>query len=243
MAAMQHNARNRAPFVVEALGTEGVRRILDLGGGPAIYSIAFARASSEVQCEILDLPAVVPLTREYLTEAGLSSRISVRTGDMLAEDLGSGWDLIMLNAICHMFSEEQNRGLFRRARRALAPKGRLAVQVAVPCSVTEVGEQETLTEVMVAVGGGGVPPPPPDQLLHPESVPKESRPKPSNRPGTMDNIDTQLLLLRMAISPIWIAQFENRHKLTTAPIKIQQHDGHGMAARVCGWRRLSVTPM
>ena len=128
IAAMQHNARNRAPFVVEALGTQGVRRILDLGGGSAIYSIAFARASSEAQCEILDLPAVVPLTREYLADAGLSARISVRTGDMFAEDLGSGWDLIMLNAICHMFSEEQNRELFRRARHALAPKGRLAVQ-------------------------------------------------------------------------------------------------------------------
>ena len=34
----------------------------------------------------------------------------------------------MLNAICHMFSEEQNRDIFRRARRALAPNGRLVVQ-------------------------------------------------------------------------------------------------------------------
>jgi hypothetical protein len=47
---------------------------------------------------------------------------------MLHDDFGSGYDIIMLNAICHMFSEEQNRDLFRRARHALAPNGRLAVQ-------------------------------------------------------------------------------------------------------------------
>ena len=128
IAAMQHNARDRAPLVVEALGTEGVHRILDLGGGSGIYSIAFAQASREAKCEILDLPGVVPLTREYVAKAGLSAQIVVRAGDMLHDDLGSGYDLITLNAICHMFSEKQNMELFRRARLALAPKGRLAVQ-------------------------------------------------------------------------------------------------------------------
>ena len=47
---------------------------------------------------------------------------------MLTDDLGSGYDIITLNAICHMFSEEQNQQLFRRARQALAPNGRLVVQ-------------------------------------------------------------------------------------------------------------------
>ena len=47
---------------------------------------------------------------------------------MLHDDFGSGYDIIMLNAICHMFSEEQNRDIFRRARKALAPNGRLVVQ-------------------------------------------------------------------------------------------------------------------
>jgi cyclopropane fatty-acyl-phospholipid synthase-like methyltransferase len=125
---MQHNARDRAPAVVKALGMEGIHRILDLGGGSGIYSIAFAKASSEAKCEILDLAEVVPLTCEYVAKAGLSSQIVVRAGDMLHDDLGSGYDLIMLNAICHMFSEKQNMELFRRARLALAPRGRMAVQ-------------------------------------------------------------------------------------------------------------------
>jgi (2Fe-2S) ferredoxin/predicted O-methyltransferase YrrM len=128
IAAMQRNARDRAPLVVKALGTAGVRRILDLGGGSGAYSIAFAKASSDVRSEILDLPEVVPLTSEYVSQAGVSAQVSIRAGDMLHDNFGSGYDIIMLNAICHMFSEEQNLDIFRRARQALAQNGRLVVQ-------------------------------------------------------------------------------------------------------------------
>ncbi len=128
IAAMDRNAKARAPLLVRALGTAGVRRILDPGGGSGAYSIAFAKASSDVRCEILDVPEVVPLTTEYVKKSGVSDQISLRSADMLTDDLGSGYDIIMLNAICHMFSEEQNQQLFRRARLALAPNGRLVVQ-------------------------------------------------------------------------------------------------------------------
>ena len=128
IAGMQRNAKDRAPLVVKALSTTGVRRILDLGGGSGVYSIAFAKACPDVHCEILDIPEVVPLTADYVSQAGVSAQVSLRTGDMLQDDFGSGYDIIMLNAICHMFSEQQNRDIFRRAHQALAPNGRLVVQ-------------------------------------------------------------------------------------------------------------------
>ncbi|MGO8757376.1 MAG: methyltransferase [Terracidiphilus sp.] len=128
ITGMQQNAKDRAPLVVRALGTDNVRRILDLGGGSGIYSIAFAQANREIKCEILDLSEVVPLTTDYVRRAGVESQVSIRAGDMLHDDLGRGFDIVLLNAICHMFSEEQNRQLFRRARAALAPNGRLVVQ-------------------------------------------------------------------------------------------------------------------
>jgi SAM-dependent methyltransferase len=128
IAGMQQNSLHRAPQVVKALGTAGVRSILDLGGGSGIYSVAFAQACPDLHSEILDLPAVVPLTNDYIAKAGVAAQVSIRAGDMLRDDFGTGYDLILLNAICHMFSAEQNLEIFRRARRALAPNGRLAVQ-------------------------------------------------------------------------------------------------------------------
>jgi predicted O-methyltransferase YrrM len=128
ITAMDRIAKHRGALVVKALGTAGVRRTLDLGGGSGAYSIAFAKASPTVRCEILDIPEVVPITTAYVNKAGVSTQVSVRPGDMLKGGFGSGYDIIMLNAICHMFSEEQNRDIFRRAHQALAPNGRLVVQ-------------------------------------------------------------------------------------------------------------------
>jgi (2Fe-2S) ferredoxin/predicted O-methyltransferase YrrM len=128
IAAMQRNSKDRAPLLVKHLGAAGLRRILDLGGGSGVYSIAFAKAFPGVRCDILDLPEVTPLTADYVNKAGMSRQITVHAGNMLVDDLGSNYDLVMLNAICHMFSEEQNLALFRRIRWALAPKGRLVMQ-------------------------------------------------------------------------------------------------------------------
>ena len=128
IAAMDRNARERAQAVVNAAGAESVRRILDLGGGSGAYSIAFARANPQVTAEVLDLPDVIPLTQAYIRQAGLGDRIHTRVGDMLRDPLGQGFDVVLLSAICHMFSAEENRALFRRAHTALVPGGRLLVQ-------------------------------------------------------------------------------------------------------------------
>ncbi len=128
IAAMDHNAKERAGAVVKAVATDGIKRMLDLGGGSGAYSIAFARALPGLKTEILDLADVVPLTQQYIREAGLSDRITTRVGDMLRDPLGENYDLITILAICHMFSSDENRQLFKRAYAALAPKGRLVVQ-------------------------------------------------------------------------------------------------------------------
>ncbi len=128
IAAMDHNARGRAEGVVQAVGINGARRMLDLGGGSGAYSIAFAKAAPELRGEILDLADVLPITQEHLRRAGVADRISTRAGDMLQADLGRDRDLVLLSAICHMFSVEENQQLLKRIYQALAPNGRVVVQ-------------------------------------------------------------------------------------------------------------------
>ena len=128
IAAMNYNAKERTSAVLKAVGTNGIRRMLDLGGGSGAYSIAFARALPQAESEILDVAEVVPLTQKYVREAGLAGRIKVRSGDMLRDPLGGNYDLVLLLAICHMFSVEENRVLLRRTHDALAPGGRIVIQ-------------------------------------------------------------------------------------------------------------------
>ncbi len=127
IAAMHDNATARAPQLVAALDLSGVRRVLDVGGGSGAYSIAFARAVPGLVAVVLDQAEVVPLTARYAAEAGVSDRVTTRVGDLNADDFGTGYDLVLIAAICHMNDRAQNADLIRRAARALAPGGRLAV--------------------------------------------------------------------------------------------------------------------
>jgi len=127
IAAMHRGSAQRAPLVVQAVGTEGVARMLDVGGGSGAYAIAFARANATLRAEILDLPAVLPIAEEHIAEAVLADRVSTRVGDLRTDDLGSGYDLVLLSSICHMLGPEENRDLLSRAARALAPGGRVVV--------------------------------------------------------------------------------------------------------------------
>jgi 3-hydroxy-5-methyl-1-naphthoate 3-O-methyltransferase len=128
IAAMDRNAKERAAAVVKAVGVNGIRRMLDLGGGSGAYSIALAREMPNLNSEILDQAEVVPLTHAYIHKAGLEERVTTRVGNMLRDPLGKNYDLILVSAICHMFSAEENRKLFRRIYDALAPHGRVIVQ-------------------------------------------------------------------------------------------------------------------
>ena len=128
IAAMHARARDSAQETVRLSGIRDARRMLDVGGGSGAFSIAFAKACPDLRAEILDLGAVVPLAEDYIREAGLQDRVRVRPGDMRTAEFGEGFDLVLLSAVCHMFSEDENRALIQRCAEALVPRGHLVIR-------------------------------------------------------------------------------------------------------------------
>ncbi len=106
----------------------GPTRLLDIGGGSGAYAIEFARAHPALDAEVLDLSTVVGIAERHIAEAGLTTRVRTRIGDLRRDAFGSGYDLALLSAICHMLGPDENRDLFRRACASLVPGGRLVVQ-------------------------------------------------------------------------------------------------------------------
>jgi SAM-dependent methyltransferase len=128
IAAMHWRARQHAPAVVASLDLTGVSRVLDVGGGSGAYATEFARAKPALSAVVFDLPNMLPLTAGYLAHAGLGDRVALVAGDYDRDDLGSGFDLILLSAIIHSNSPQANRELVRRSAAALNPSGQLVVQ-------------------------------------------------------------------------------------------------------------------
>lgn len=126
--AMHHRAKKTADELVSHIDLQGVGRILDVGGGSGVYSMAFVRRKLDIRAVVFDLPEVIPLTRRYIGESGLGERIDVMKGDYNRDDFGSGYDLVFLSAIIHINSPEGNRRLIRRAFESLNPGGRIVIQ-------------------------------------------------------------------------------------------------------------------
>ena len=102
--------------------------MLDIGGGSGAYSMAFARAKEEIKATIFDLPNVIPLTKKYLEDQGLSDRVAAMVGDYNSDELSAGFDLAFLSAIIHSNSFEENRKLIQKCSRAINPNGQVVVQ-------------------------------------------------------------------------------------------------------------------
>lgn len=128
IAAMHSNAAQAAEALVKQVGAANVRRMLDVGGGSGAYSIAFAQANPALQADVLDLGAVVQIAQRHIDAAGLRDRVLTRVGDLTKDEFDAKYDLVLLSAICHMLSPEQNQDLLHRCARALLPGGRVVIR-------------------------------------------------------------------------------------------------------------------
>jgi predicted O-methyltransferase YrrM len=127
IAAMHHRAAQQAPMVASILDLAGVTRVLDVGGGSGAFAMACARHQPTLEAVVFDLPNVVPMTRRYIQEAGLSARVTTATGDYLKDALPGGFDLAFLSAVVHSNAPEENAALVRACAAALNPGGRVAI--------------------------------------------------------------------------------------------------------------------
>ena len=106
---------------------ESARRLLDVGGGHAMYSIALCQKHPQLSAVVFDSPQALTTGCVNIDRAGLADRVSVQTGNFFRDELGSGYDVALLFNIIHGCSPEQNVDLFRKAVRALNAGGQLIV--------------------------------------------------------------------------------------------------------------------
>ncbi|MGE5190419.1 MAG: methyltransferase [Gemmatimonadota bacterium] len=125
---MEDNARERAARVAARFRLRPGERLLDLGGGPGTYAVAWARRYPGAVVTLFDTRATVRIARRILGEKGASGTVRLLGGDFLADPIGGPYDFVWISQILHAYPERECRVLLRKARRALSPGGRVAVQ-------------------------------------------------------------------------------------------------------------------
>ncbi|MFF7990858.1 methyltransferase [Kitasatospora xanthocidica] len=113
--------------LVRELDLSGRKHLLDCGGGDAVNAIALAKANPDLRVTVFEIPASGTIAEKKIAQAGVSDQVSVITGDMFADPLPTGCDVVMFAHQLVIWTLEENTALLRRAYEALPEGGKLVV--------------------------------------------------------------------------------------------------------------------
>lgn len=123
--AMSYVAQKSAAQIVEYCLRDlpNNPKVLDVGGGPLTYAIAFVNKGASVT--VLDLPEVIDMMQPELDP---SLPIQMVKGDF-TQGLPTRelYDLVYLGNVCHIYGEQENRKLFRDAAARLKTGGQVVI--------------------------------------------------------------------------------------------------------------------
>jgi demethylspheroidene O-methyltransferase len=101
--------------------------VLDVGGGDGAFLSRLAARYKKLRLMLFDLPDVAARAEARFAQAGLSDRASATGGDVFADALPAGADVVTLIRVLHDHDEDRALRLLRAIRAALAPGGTLLV--------------------------------------------------------------------------------------------------------------------
>lgn len=103
------------------------QRLLDVAGGHGLYSVKFCRRFPALSATVFDLPQALEVARETIAAEQMNDRVTVREGEIWADDLGDGYDVALLFNIIHAYLPAKNVELLRMVARALSPGGSVVI--------------------------------------------------------------------------------------------------------------------
>ena len=128
IGAMHVVGRGLSQEIADSYNLAPFKRLLDIGGATGTYTMAFVAKNPEMTAVLFDLPDVIPWAEEGLGAEGLLERVECVAGDFYKDELPKGCDLVLLSAIIHQNSPEENLELFRKIHRAVLPGSTLLIR-------------------------------------------------------------------------------------------------------------------
>ncbi|WP_327086742.1 acetylserotonin O-methyltransferase [Nonomuraea sp. NBC_01738] len=114
-------ARRQAPATAAAIPVgRDARHMLDLGGSHAIYSLELLRLHPGLHATVVDLPQALESAQEH-------PRLRLHAGSFLDDELGEGYDVVLLFNIVHGLDDDQTARLLAKVALALNPGGTIVI--------------------------------------------------------------------------------------------------------------------
>jgi ubiquinone/menaquinone biosynthesis C-methylase UbiE len=128
IGAMHERASLQAKDLIDKLPLDNIRHMLDIGGGSGVYAMEFVKKNAANTATVFDLPEIIPITRKYVENEGLTKCFGFIAGDYNSDSIGKDFDFTFLSAIVHINSQDQNRLLVKKCFDVLNPGGIIVIQ-------------------------------------------------------------------------------------------------------------------
>ena len=126
--AMHHRSQEPAKQVAQQISMKSARSLLDLGGGPGTYALAFAQTHPNLHATVMDRPAALEVAQTLVKQSSMESRISFQAGNFMDDKISGKYDIVWYSNVLHIYSPSENLKIFGKIKRALNPGGRLLIQ-------------------------------------------------------------------------------------------------------------------
>jgi 3-hydroxy-5-methyl-1-naphthoate 3-O-methyltransferase len=104
-----------------------VRKLLDVGGGSAIFSTEIAKSQPSLRATVMEIASVCAEADRYISASGQSSRVRTESVNMFTQPWPTGYDAHFLSNILHDWSDETCRMLVKKSFDALPSGGRIVL--------------------------------------------------------------------------------------------------------------------
>lgn len=111
-----------ADKLAKTLDMTDVQRLMDLGGGSGVMSLALLKQHPQLTAVVVDIENVCIVGRKIAAETPMANRITYHVADFLQETLPGGFDMI-LQCDAGFYNEE----MFSKLRDSLKEGGRLVI--------------------------------------------------------------------------------------------------------------------
>jgi ubiquinone/menaquinone biosynthesis C-methylase UbiE len=120
---------NMFPAALPLVFADRPQRLLDVGANTGKFSLACLGHDPQVKVCLLDHPGQLELARQAIAAQGHCARASYHPIDVLDASLEfpAGQDAIWMSQFLDCFGEDEIVSILERARRALAPNGRIYI--------------------------------------------------------------------------------------------------------------------